>query len=170
MRSAAEELKYELSSYPGIFDVADTFRSGKQEIQLNLLPEARNLGLTLNDLASQVRNAFYGVEAQRIQRGRDDIKVMVRYPLDERQSVENLEDLRIRTSEGREVPFDEVADFEITEGFSSITRVDRRREAVERQRVARAVGGRGVHTKVRDGRAREREEQGHRRPHGSRAV
>ncbi|HCG70359.1 MAG TPA: AcrB/AcrD/AcrF family protein, partial [Gammaproteobacteria bacterium] len=69
LRSAAEELKYELSSYPGVFDIADTFRSGKQEIQLKLLPEARNLGLTLNDMASQVRNAFYGVEAQRIQRG-----------------------------------------------------------------------------------------------------
>ena len=74
-----------------------------------------------------MRAAFYGVEAQRIQRGRDDIKVMVRYPLDERQSVENLEDLRIRTPDGREVPFDQVADLEITEGFSSITRVDRRR-------------------------------------------
>ena len=80
-----------------------------------------------DEIGRQVRAAFYGVEAQRIQRGRDDIKVMVRYPLDERQSVENLEDLRIRTPDGREVPFDQVADLEITEGFSSITRVDRRR-------------------------------------------
>jgi multidrug efflux pump subunit AcrB len=79
LRTAAEELKYELTRYPGVFDVSDSFRSGKQEIKLQLLPEARNLGLTLNDLGSQVRNAFYGVEAQRIQRGQDDVRVMVRF-------------------------------------------------------------------------------------------
>ena len=127
LRSAAEELKYELSSYPGIFDVADTFRSGKQEIQLNLLPEARNLGLTLNDLASQVRNAFYGVEAQRIQRGQDDVRVMVRFPESERASVGDLEDMYIRTPEGSQVPFYSVAQFEVGRGFSEIRRLDGQR-------------------------------------------
>ena len=79
LRAAAAELRAELSRYAGVFDIADSFRAGKQEIKLNLLPEARNLGLTLGDLARQVRNAFYGAEAQRVQRGRDDLRVMVRF-------------------------------------------------------------------------------------------
>ena len=127
LQSASEAIKAQLTTYEGLFDIKDNYSSGKREIQLEIHPSAESLGLRQSDLGRQVRAAFYGVEAQRIQRGRDDIKVMVRYPLDERRSVENLEDLRIRTMDGREVPFDEVADFEITEGFSSITRVDRRR-------------------------------------------
>ena len=85
LREAAEELKAELSRYSGVFDISDSFRSGKQEIQLSLLPEARNLGLTLADLAGQVRAAFYGTEAQRMQRGQDDVRVMVRFPEQERK-------------------------------------------------------------------------------------
>jgi len=127
LQAASEAIKAKLATYEGLFDIKDNYSSGKREIQLDIHPTAEPLGLRQADLGRQVRAAFYGVEAQRIQRGRDDIKVMVRYPLNERQSVENLEDLRIRTMDGREVPFDEVADFEITEGFSSITRVDRRR-------------------------------------------
>lgn len=127
LQAAAEAIKEKLASYEGLFDIKDNYSSGKREIQLDLLPSAAPLGLRQADLGRQVRAAFYGVEAQRIQRGRDDIKVMVRYPPDERRSVENLEDLRIRTPEGRELPFDEVADYEIAEGFTAITRVDRRR-------------------------------------------
>lgn len=127
LQAASEAIKAKLATYEGLFDIKDNYSSGKREIKLDIHPSAEPLGLRQSDLGRQVRAAFYGVEAQRIQRGRDDIKVMVRYPLEERQSVENLEDLRIRTIDGREVPFDEVADFEITEGFSSITRVDRRR-------------------------------------------
>ena len=127
LRNAAEELKYQLTRYPGVFDVSDTFRSGKQEIQLQLLPEARNLGLTLNDLGSQVRNAFYGVEAQRIQRGQDDVRVMVRFPESERASVGDLENMYIRTPQGSQVPFYSVAQFEVSRGFSEIRRLDGRR-------------------------------------------
>lgn len=127
LRDAAEELKYELTRYPGVFDVADTFRSGKQEIKLQLLPEARNLGLTLNDLASQVRNAFYGVEAQRIQRGQDDVRVMVRFPESQRASVGDLENMYIRTPQGSQVPFYSVARFQVSRGFSEIRRLDGRR-------------------------------------------
>jgi len=127
LQAASEAIKAKLATYEGLFDIKDNYSSGKREIKLDIHPSAEPLGLRQSDLGRQVRAAFYGVEAQRIQRGRDDIKVMVRYPLDERKSVENLEDLRIRTFDGREVPFDEVADFKITDGFSSITRVDRRR-------------------------------------------
>jgi multidrug efflux pump subunit AcrB len=127
MREAATELKAELARFNGVFDISDTFRAGKQEIKLSLLPEARNLGLTLSDLARQVRNAFYGVEVQRIQRGQDEVRVMVRYPESERTSIGHLEDMYIRTPDGFEVPFSSVARFEIDRGYSSIRRVDGRR-------------------------------------------
>ena len=127
LRTAAEFLKAELARYDGVFDISDSFRSGKQEIQLNLLPEARNLGLTLSDLASQVRSAFYGAESQRVQRGKDDVRVMVRFPEAERKSIGNLEDMYIRTPDGNQVPFYSVAKFEIGRGYSSINRKDSRR-------------------------------------------
>jgi len=127
MRAAAAELRAELSRYGGVFDISDSFRAGKQELKLTLLPEARNLGLTLNDLARQTRNAFYGIEAQRVQRGQDDVRVMVRFPEDERKSIGNLEDMYIRAPDGSEVPFYSVARFEIDRGYSSIRRVDGRR-------------------------------------------
>ena len=127
LRAAAEQIKAQLATYDGLFDIKDNYSSGKREIQLQIHPSAQTLGLRQSDLGRQVRAAFYGVEAQRIQRGRDDIKVMVRYPLEERRSIANLEELRIRTPDGREVPFEEVADFSLREGYSAITRVDRRR-------------------------------------------
>ena len=127
LKLAADELKAELNSIPGVFDVSDSFREGKQEAQITLLDEARFLGLTLNDVARQVRQAFYGAEAQRIQRGRDDIRVMVRYPEDERRSLGNLEDLLIRTPNGSEVPFSSIAKMSLGNGYSSINRRDGRR-------------------------------------------
>ena len=108
-------------------DVSDSFRAGKQEVQLTLLPEARNLGLTLNDLGQQIRQAFYGYEAQRIQRGKDDIRVMVRYPEDERRSLGDLEAMRIRTTDGTEVPFSSVARATLARGYTTIRRVDGQR-------------------------------------------
>ena len=127
LQAASMEIRNKLATYEGLYDIRDNFSSGKREIQLKLKPTALALGLRQDDLGSQVRAAFYGVEAQRIQRGRDDIKVMVRYPRSERESVEDLEELRIRTPDGSEVPFNEVAEVAITDGFSTITRVDRRR-------------------------------------------
>ena len=124
IRAAATDLRAELGRYDGVFDITDSFRAGKQEIKLSLLPEGRTLGLTLSDLASQVRSAFYGNEAQRIQRGQDDVRVMVRYPEAERSSIGNLEDMYIRTPQGTEVPFYSVAQFELGRGYSTINRVD----------------------------------------------
>ena len=139
LREAAEFLKAELSRYTGVFDISDSFRSGKQEIQLSLLPEARNLGLTLADLARQVRSAFYGAEAQRVQREQDDVRVMVRFPEAERKSIGNLEDMYIRTPDGNEVPFYSVAKFDISRGYSSINRLDGRRTVTVRADVNRAA-------------------------------
>ena len=127
MRAAADRLKQHLQGYAGVYDITDSFRAGKEEIKLGITPAAETLGLTLQDLGRQVRQAFYGEETQRIQRGRDDIRVMVRYPADERRSLGNLESMRIRTPDGTEVPFSHVAVVEPGRGFASIKRVDRNR-------------------------------------------
>ena len=139
LREAAEDLKAQLSRYDGVYDIADSFRSGKQEIQLSLLPEARHLGLTLADLARQVRAAFYGTEAQRVQRDKDDVRVMVRFPELERKSIGNLEDMYIRTPDGNQVPFYSVAKFELSRGYSSINRLDARRTVTVQAEVDRAM-------------------------------
>ena len=127
LRAAAEKLKMRLAEYPGVLDIADSFRPGKKEVKLALTEEARLLGLTMSDLARQVRQAFYGEEAQRIQRGRDDVRVMVRYPESERRSMNNLESMRIRTPEGVEVPFSVAAQTELGRGYAAIRRNDRQR-------------------------------------------
>ena len=127
LREAADRLKRKLTEYAGVSDINDSFREGKQEIKLNILPAAQSLGLTLDDLSKQIRQAFYGEEAQRIQRGREDIRVMVRYPKDARRSLADLEDLRIRTPEGGEVPFYAVAHAELGRGYATIKRSNRQR-------------------------------------------
>lgn len=127
LKAVAEKLKAKLAEYPAVYDISDSFRAGKEEIKLKLKPTAEPLGLTLSDLARQVRQAFYGEEAQRIQRGRDDVKVMVRYPAEHRRSLADLEQMRIRMPSGGEVPFSAVAEAELGRGFASIKRVDRRR-------------------------------------------
>ena len=127
LRAAAEEVKRRLAEYAGVYEISDSFRAGKIEMQLGIKPAAETLGLTLQDLGRQVRQAFYGEEAQRIQRGRDDIRVMVRYPRDDRRSLGDLENMRIRTPNGAEVPFGQVAQVEPGRGFASIKRVDRNR-------------------------------------------
>ncbi|MFT6056969.1 MAG: multidrug efflux pump subunit AcrB [Pseudohongiellaceae bacterium] len=124
---ASTQLREELMRYPGVFDVSDSFRAGKQEVQIQILDRGKTLGLTLNDIATQVRQAFFGAEAQRIQRGADDIRVMVRYPEPERQSLGNLEDLLIRTPSGAEVPFLSIASYTLGNSYSSIRRQDGRR-------------------------------------------
>ena len=127
LRAAADDVKRRLREYAGVYEVTDTFRAGKEEMKLGIKPAAEALGLTLQDLGQQVRQAFYGEEAQHIQRGRDDIRVMVRYPRDERRSLGDLENMRIRTPDGGEVPFGQVAVVEPGRGFASIRRVDRNR-------------------------------------------
>jgi multidrug efflux pump subunit AcrB len=127
LRRAAEMLKERLAAFQGVYDVSDSFRGGKQEVKLRIRPSAEALGLSLNDLARQVRQAFYGDEAQRIQRGRDDVRVMVRYPRDERRSLGDLEGMRIRTADGTAVPFSAVAEATLGRGFAAIQRADRER-------------------------------------------
>jgi multidrug efflux pump subunit AcrB len=127
LKVVSAKLKEKLAEYPGVIEINDSFRSGKQEVKLSLTREAEVLGLTLIDLARQVRQAFFGEEAQRIQRGRDDIRVMVRYPESERKSLGNLEEMYIRTPNGSEVPFSVAANAELGRGYASIKRADRKK-------------------------------------------
>ena len=127
LQTVAAEIKDRLGEYTGVYEIADSFREGKREIKLGIKPEAEVLGLTLADLGRQVRQAFYGEEAQRIQRARDDIRVMVRYPREARRSIGALENMRVRTPDGGEVPFSQVAVVEHGRGYASIKRVDRNR-------------------------------------------
>ncbi len=127
LKMATSELREALGRYPGVFDITDSFRAGKQEIQIKILNEGLLLGFTLDDISRQVRQAFYGAESQRIQRGSDQIKVMVRYPENERQSLGSLEDMLLRTPEGAEIPLSSVAELSLGNGYSSINRQDGRR-------------------------------------------
>ena len=126
LRAAAEDLKSQLRTY-AVSEISDSFRGGKQEVQLRIRPAAENLGLSLQDLASQVRQAFYGEEVQRIQKRGEDTRVMVRYPESHRDSLAALEDMFIRTPSGEEVPFDTVAHATYGVGFATISRSARKR-------------------------------------------
>ena len=127
LRRAAESLKAELKKYPGVYEIEDDFRPGKLELRTELKPQARVMGVSLQDLASQLRSRFFGLEVLRIQRGRDDVKVKVRYPPEERKTLGNVENIRIRTLSGAEIPFYEVANVRIKRGVAEIKRIDRKR-------------------------------------------
>jgi multidrug efflux pump subunit AcrB len=149
LESAAAELAAELHNYTGVFDISNSAAAGGDEIKLKIKPEAEALGLTMSSLGRQVRQAFYGEEAQRIQRGKDELKVMVRYPLEERKSIADLENMRIRTPNGDDVPFASVAEVSFGKGYSTITRLDRERtvtisanidqQSVEPQEIIRSI-------------------------------
>lgn len=139
IESAAEDLKSHLANYDGTFDITDDYRDGKLEIEPFVNESGRTLGLTQAALIQQVRGAFYGDEAQRVQIGKDEVKVFVRYPEDERQSINNLENMRVRLPNGREAAFSEVADYTLSRGISSINRLDRRRTVVVTSNLNRSV-------------------------------
>jgi multidrug efflux pump subunit AcrB len=116
-----------LASFEGVSDVATSQGAARDELELRLKPEAEQAGLTMIDLARQVRQAFFGEEVQRIQRGRDEVRVMLRYPEEDRKSVAVLERMRIRTPDGGEVPFGSVAEVTFSKSQPLIRRVDRAR-------------------------------------------
>ncbi|MCK6439962.1 MAG: efflux RND transporter permease subunit, partial [Planctomycetes bacterium] len=125
LRAAADKLKAKLAEYPGVFDITDSMRPGKRELELTLTESGRALGLSEAELGKQARQAFYGEEAQRLQRGKHDVKVMVRYPLDERRTLANLAEMRVRTRDGVEIALGEVATISIGRGDSAIERSGR---------------------------------------------
>lgn len=137
--AAAELLHQHLRSYEGVYDIENSNTGSIPEINLKIKSSAEALGLALTDLASQVRAAFYGVEAQRLQRGREEVKVMVRYPREERESMGNLESMYIRTSGGDEVPFTAVAELETRVSPSSIRRTWGKRAIIISADIDKAI-------------------------------
>lgn len=124
---ASTQLQNKLATYDGVFQIRSDFSPGKNELRLSLKPEARTLGLTVDDLARQVNAGFFGQEAFRLQRGEDDIRVKVRYTAEERKRLTDFYTMRIRTADGTEVPLLSVADIEFAPGYSTITRTDGQR-------------------------------------------
>ncbi len=127
LKAVAEDMKQVIATYPGVYDIYDTFDSGKPEILYSITPEGQAADLNKLDLANNVRDAFFGREAQRVQRGRDEVKVMVRYPIEQRDSLETLRNMRIRKENGTIVPFSVVADTTYSESLASIERYDNKR-------------------------------------------
>jgi multidrug efflux pump subunit AcrB len=122
-----ELTKQKLAEYPTIFDIEDSYSDGKEALQLELRREAYALGLSRAQILRQVREAFYGLEVQRIQRGRDDVKVMLRYPMSDRQSIRSLEQFLVTTAEGTKVPLSQLVSFNPELSPNSIYRIDRYR-------------------------------------------
>lgn len=119
---ASRELTIKLNSLLGVSDVNNSRMNSAREVQFKLKPLAYSMGLTLRDVASQVSYSFYGLEAQRILRDGEEVKVMVRYPLQDRSSIGHVEDVLIQTNNGAEVPLSEIADIIVTNGVSQIRR------------------------------------------------
>ena len=123
----AQEVRGALERYPGVFDITDSFDAPLEELVLSLKPAAENLGITLADVATQIRQAFYGEEVQRIPRDGEDVRVMIRYPESERRAIANINSMYVRTRDGTEVPFSTVATYNVETGYQSIERLDRLR-------------------------------------------
>ena len=122
LKEVSSKLKAKLQSMEGVGDVNDSLQSATDEVQLDLKPLAYSMGLTLADVASQVSFSYYGLEAQRILREGEEIKVMIRYPQSERNSISNIQDTRIITPAGAEVSLSEIAIVKLVDGISSIRR------------------------------------------------
>ncbi len=127
LRLAADALKERMANIKGLYQIRDSFRKGKQELLIELKPLARNLGISLDEVALQVRQAYHGADVQNIQRGDQDIRVVVRYPAEERSSLWYLENMSIRLKDGSMVPLLTVAEIDYGEGAAQINRHNRRR-------------------------------------------
>jgi len=127
LMAATAELKLKLAKIEGVSDINDSRQSATQEVQFELKPLARSLGLSLKDIASQVNFSFYGLEAQRIMRDAQEIKVMLRYPQSQRSSIGHIGETLIFTSTGQQVPLSELANIRLTDGVNRIRREDGKR-------------------------------------------
>ncbi|MEG3758871.1 efflux RND transporter permease subunit [Pseudoalteromonas carrageenovora] len=127
LQDVADHIKTRLATYPTVFDIADSMSDGKEELRIELTQQGLALGLNRVNVAGQVRNSFFGSQVQRIQRGRDDVRVMVRLPIDERRSVADLQNILINTPAGGSVPLSHVATLTAGQSPSTINRIDRYR-------------------------------------------
>ena len=128
LKAAKDELKAELIANPVLKDVSDNDPAGIKEIQIQLKDKANILGLNLQSVMSQVRSGFFGFQAQRFQRGQDEIRVWVRYKKEDRSSIKDLDDMWINTPSGSKVPFSEIANYKIERGDVAINHLEGKRE------------------------------------------
>ncbi len=128
IKAAKDELRAGLNAMPKLKDVTDSDPAGIKEIKIQLKDNAYLLGLTLNDVMNQVRSGFFGRSVQRFQRGRDEIRVWVRYDNNERTSIKQLDDMWIVTNKRERVPLSEIAQYSIERGDVSIKHLDGQRE------------------------------------------
>ena len=127
LEKVADKVKQRLATYPTVYEIADSMSDGKEELEIELTDQGLALGLNRVDVSQQVRNSFFGAQVQRIQRGRDDVRVMVRLPIEERRSVADLKDILIKTPAGGTVPLSHIATLVPGKSPSTINRIDRYR-------------------------------------------
>lgn len=127
LESAIEDVKQYLATFSGVYDIRDDASPGKLEFQIRVKDRAQAMGISSADLAETVRNAYYGAEVMRLQRGRHEVKLMVRYPPEERTSLAEFSEIYVRGIDGAERPITELADITVTRGYSEINRLDQQR-------------------------------------------
>ncbi|GLS25931.1 efflux RND transporter permease subunit [Marinibactrum halimedae] len=127
LAAASAELQELLRAYPGVDNVRDSLQTARDDIDIRLKPQAENMDITLRDVARQVRQGYFGTEAQRVPRQNEDVRVMVRYPESERSTPDFIDQIQLRSQVNTEIPFDHVAVAEFVPGFTQIERTDRRR-------------------------------------------
>lgn len=130
LQDASEDFMAHLRTYDALYDVRDNISGATEEIQMSLKPGAEKLGLTIAEVSRQVRQAYFGEEVQRLPREGQDVKVMVKYPLEDRRNIESLKHFRVRTNDGREVPLESVAELTYAPGITQILHWDRRRATI----------------------------------------
>lgn len=140
LEAAVETAKESLGRFAGVYDISDDSAPGKVEFQFSIKERAKSLGITVSDLSETVRNAYYGAEVMRLQRGRHEVKLMVRYPLEQRRSLADFTDLRVRGADNIERPITELADINVTRGYSEINRLDQLRAITVSAEIDTAQG------------------------------
>jgi HAE1 family hydrophobic/amphiphilic exporter-1 len=150
LEAAVEESKQRLAEYPGVYDIADDSTPGKVEFRIKIKERARAMGIPLFELADTVRASYFGAEVMRLQRGRHEVKLMVRYPDAERRSLANFDQIRVRGTDGAEYPITELADIEITRSASEINRVDQLRSITVKSDLNEQVEGANAKDIVED--------------------
>ncbi|MEC8617555.1 MAG: efflux RND transporter permease subunit [Bacteroidota bacterium] len=128
LQQAANWMKDQLKSYPEVKDVLDNSGIGNRELHLDLKSKAYLLGLNEMTISNQIRQGFFGQEVQRLIKGRDEIKIWLRYPLNDRNSISDIENTRIKTAAGEEFPLNELADYTIKRGRVKINHIDGKKE------------------------------------------
>ncbi|MFT6407066.1 MAG: multidrug efflux pump subunit AcrB [Arenicella sp.] len=124
LQLAVDEITEKLREYNSLYDVSNNLDSASEELRFDLKPGAEQVGITLNQVMKQVRQAYYGDEVQRLPRASQDVKVMVRYPLESRNSLESLKHFRVRTTDGRQVPLTSLVDISYGPGLKEIRHWD----------------------------------------------